>query len=71
MSEKTADQMGIYLYISQLGKTLFSKRNGFDLHLNIPITYMDAVLGAEIKVPTLTELADYKNTIRDCRRNDF
>ncbi|EGY79525.1 molecular chaperone DnaJ [Peptoniphilus indolicus] len=49
----------LFVYITVREDSVF-KRNGFDLHLNIPITYMDAVLGAEIKVPTLTELADYK-----------
>lgn len=49
----------LFVYISVREDSVF-KRNGFDLHLHMPITYMDAVLGADIKVPTLTELTDYK-----------
>ncbi|MDE6501930.1 MAG: molecular chaperone DnaJ [Ruminococcus sp.] len=29
------------------------KRDGFDIHCDIPVTYMEAVLGAEITVPTI------------------
>lgn len=29
------------------------KREGFDIHCDIPVTYMEAVLGAEITVPTI------------------
>lgn len=28
-------------------------RNGYDIHCDIPVTYMEAVLGAEITVPTI------------------
>ena len=29
------------------------RREGYDIHCDIPVTYMDAVLGAEITVPTI------------------
>ncbi|MDE6780059.1 MAG: molecular chaperone DnaJ [Ruminococcus sp.] len=29
------------------------RRDGFDIHCDIPVTYMEAVLGAEITVPTI------------------
>ena len=29
------------------------KRDGYDIHCDIPVTYMEAVLGAEITVPTI------------------
>jgi len=36
------------------------KRNGADLVLDIPITYPQAVLGAELVIPTLTDKISYK-----------
>lgn len=39
------------------------KREGFDIHCDIPVTYMEAVLGAEITVPTID--GDVKYTISE------
>ena len=39
------------------------KREGFDIHCDIPVTYMEAVLGAEIIVPTID--GDVKYTISE------
>lgn len=39
------------------------KRDGFDIHCDIPVTYMEAVLGAEITVPTID--GDVKYTISE------
>ena len=36
------------------------KRQGFDLYLEMPITFMQAALGAKIDVPTLTEPVQYQ-----------
>ncbi|WP_138159291.1 molecular chaperone DnaJ [Peptoniphilus catoniae] len=49
----------LYIYIRVADDSVF-KRNGYDLHINMPITYMDAVLGGTIKVPTLTKLKDFE-----------
>ncbi|RVU55336.1 molecular chaperone DnaJ [Anaerosphaera multitolerans] len=49
----------LFIYVSVKEDSVF-KRSGSDLHLEIPITYMDAVLGGTIKVPTLTNLVDYE-----------
>lgn len=59
VGENGGSKGDLFVYISVKEDSVF-KRNGFDLYLNIPITYMDAVLGADIKIPTLTELKDYK-----------
>ena len=39
------------------------KREGYDIHCDIPVTYMEAVLGAEITVPTID--GDVKYTISE------
>ncbi|MDE5861772.1 MAG: molecular chaperone DnaJ, partial [Ruminococcus sp.] len=39
------------------------KRDGFDIHCDIPVTYTEAVLGAEITVPTID--GDVKYTISE------
>ncbi|MDO5715413.1 MAG: molecular chaperone DnaJ [Tissierellia bacterium] len=49
----------LYVYIKVRPDSVF-KRNGYDLYLDIPITYPDAVLGGTIKVPTLEKLTDYE-----------
>ena len=36
------------------------KREGYDIHCDIPVTYMEAVLGAEITVPTIDGDVKYK-----------
>lgn len=48
----------LFVYISVRADSVFN-RVGQDLYINIPITYMDAVLGGTIKVPTLKSLVDY------------
>ncbi|WBW50365.1 molecular chaperone DnaJ [Peptoniphilus equinus] len=57
--EKGGPNGDLFVYISVREDEVF-KRSGYDLHVTLPITYMDAVLGADIKVPTLKELVDYK-----------
>ena len=42
----------LYVYISVKEDPIFTRR-GNNIHVDIPITYMDAALGAEIEVPTL------------------
>ena len=42
----------LLLNISVRNHPLFN-REGYDIHCDIPVTYMDAVLGAEITVPTI------------------
>ena len=42
----------LLLQINVKSHPLF-KREGFDVHCEIPVTYMEAVLGAEITVPTI------------------
>lgn len=49
----------LYIYLSVKEDSVF-KRTGNDLHLEIPISYVDAVLGGDIKVPTLTNLVDFE-----------
>ncbi|WP_036728552.1 molecular chaperone DnaJ [Peptoniphilus mikwangii] len=49
----------LFIYVSVREDSVF-KRNGTDLYLEIPISYMDAVLGGTIKVPTLNNLVDYE-----------
>lgn len=36
------------------------KRNGYDILIDIPITFVQAALGATIKVPTLTGIVEYE-----------
>ena len=49
----------VYIIVRVKPHKIF-KRNGADLVLEIPITYPQAVLGADIIVPTLTERISYK-----------
>ncbi|MBR6701491.1 MAG: molecular chaperone DnaJ [Firmicutes bacterium] len=49
----------VYVIVQVKPHKIF-KRNGADLVLEIPITYPQAVLGADIVVPTLTERISYK-----------
>ena len=42
----------LVLNINVRSHSLF-KRDGFDVHCEIPVTYAEAVLGAEITVPTI------------------
>lgn len=49
----------LYIYIKVQSDSVF-QRDGYNLHLNMPITYMDAVLGGTIKVPTLTKLTEFE-----------
>ncbi|MDE6034372.1 MAG: molecular chaperone DnaJ [Ruminococcus sp.] len=52
----------LLLNVSVKSHTIF-KRDGFDIHCDIPVTYMEAVLGAEITVPTID--GDVKYTISE------
>ena len=49
----------IYVLVSVKPHKIF-KRNGYDLRLEIPISFPQAALGADIVVPTLSEKITYK-----------
>lgn len=49
----------LYVIISMASHKLFT-RDGYNLMLDIPITYSQACLGAEVVVPTLSEKIMYK-----------
>ena len=49
----------LYIYLNIKEDSVF-KRAGNDLYLEMPISYVDAVLGGTIKVPTLTSLVDFE-----------
>lgn len=49
----------LYIYISVREDDIF-KRYGNDVFLNLPITYSQAALGAEIEVPTLEGITKFK-----------
>lgn len=49
----------LYLLVNIKKHGLF-KRNGFDVYLDVPITFVEAALGAEIEVPTLYEKVKFK-----------
>ncbi len=48
----------LYVYITVRPHKLF-QRKGYDLHCDIPITFAQAALGAEIEVPTLNGRVKY------------
>lgn len=48
----------LYVYITVRPHKLF-KRNGYDLHCDVPITFGQAALGAEVEVPTLEGKVKY------------
>jgi len=48
----------LYVYITVRPHKLF-QRKGYDLHCDIPITFAQAALGAEIEVPTLSGRVKY------------
>ena len=56
----------LLLNISVRNHPLFN-REGYDIHCDIPVTYMDAVLGAEITVPTID--GDVKYNIAEGTQN--
>jgi molecular chaperone DnaJ len=47
------------VYITVKPHSLFTRR-GYDLHCDMPITFVQAALGAEIEVPTLEGKVKYK-----------
>lgn len=49
----------LQIYITVLPHKFFS-REGYDLYIEMPVTFVDAALGAEITVPTLEGKAKYK-----------
>lgn len=49
----------LYIYISVKEDPVF-QRKGQDIYLDMPITYTDAVLGAEIEVPTLQSIKKFE-----------
>jgi len=48
----------LYVYITVRPHKLF-RRNGYDLHCDVPITFGQAALGAEVEVPTLEGKVKY------------
>lgn len=56
----------LLLYISVKKHPIFT-RDGFDVHCDIPVTYAEAVLGAEITVPTID--GDVKYSIAEGTQN--
>lgn len=48
----------VYVYIHIKEDDIF-QREGSDIHLRMPISYTDAVLGGTIQVPTLEKLEDF------------
>jgi molecular chaperone DnaJ len=52
MGDRGGPAGDLYVYISVRSHKLF-KRKGYDLHCDIPISFGQAALGAEIEVPTL------------------
>ncbi|MDO5713579.1 MAG: molecular chaperone DnaJ [Tissierellia bacterium] len=49
----------LYIYISVKEDSIFQRR-GTDILLEMPISYVDAVLGAEIQVPTLESIKKFQ-----------
>ena len=56
--EKGGPSGDLFIYISVKEHDIFS-RDGNDIYCEIPITFTQAALGAEIKVPTLEETINY------------
>ncbi len=56
--EKGGPSGDLYVYITVRPHKLFKRKN-YDMHCDIPITYGQAALGAEIEVPTLEGKAKY------------
>ncbi|KGF10697.1 molecular chaperone DnaJ [Tissierellia bacterium S5-A11] len=48
----------LYIYISVKEDPIF-KRKGHDIYIDLPVSYMDAVLGAKIEVPTLDSIESF------------
>lgn len=48
----------LYIYISYKPDKIFQRR-GNNIHVDIPITFTEAVLGAEIEIPTLEDVEQY------------
>ena len=56
--EKGGPPGDLYIYISYKKDKVF-QRHGNNIYLNIPITFTEATLGAEIEIPTLEEVKEY------------
>ena len=52
-----AGDLQIYIYVQPHE---FFKREGYDLYLEMPVSFVDATLGVELTVPTLDGKARYK-----------
>ncbi|MDO5301726.1 MAG: molecular chaperone DnaJ [Tissierellia bacterium] len=48
----------VYVYLHIAEDEIF-KRDGADLFVDVPIHYVDAVLGGNIRIPTLEKIVDY------------
>ncbi len=60
----------LYVVIHVAEHELF-ERQGANLYASVPISFAQAALGAEIKVPTLGEEEELKNPSRNTNRNGF
>lgn len=49
----------LYVYVHVNDDDVFT-REGFDIHIDIPVTFAEVALGAEIQVPTLKGVEKYK-----------
>lgn len=59
MGDRGGPSGDLYVYITVRPHSLFV-RKGYDLHCDVPITFPQAALGAEIEVPTLEGKVKYK-----------
>ncbi|SHE28467.1 molecular chaperone DnaJ [Tissierella praeacuta DSM 18095] len=57
--EKGGPNGDLYIYINVAEDPIF-KRSGNDIYLSIPISFVEAALGAEIEVPTLEGIINYR-----------
>ena len=59
IGERGGSPGDLYVYISVKPHKLF-KREGYDIHCEVPITFGQAALGAEIEIPTLEGTEKFK-----------
>lgn len=60
LGERSAGGAGDALVEIKIAPHPFFKREGHDIHLDVPVSVPEAVLGGEIKVPTLTGFVSLK-----------
>ena len=59
LGERGGPPGDLYVYITVKPHSLFV-RKGYDIHCDVPITFVQAALGDEIEVPTLEGKVKYK-----------